>query len=212
MTPRPFLTPVPVADLPEYPIRSDVRLNNWFFRWEARRWLNSEMFLTADPEVGYAYLNLIFIAQDQAPIGTLPTDRKILARLLRLTTEAFEALCLRRPSPLAHWSECVTDRGEVRLQHDFVRETLLEQLAERERRAAASSADSARKRLDRLRQAMAARGFDKAVIADQVLVERLDRWMDENHKGNRTPEAYDRAFAHAARQQWFAGNGAKLLK
>lgn len=208
MTPRPFLTPVPAADLPEYPIRSDVRLNNWFFRWEPRRWLGSEMFLTADPEVGYAYLNLIFIAQDQSPIGTLPTDRKLLARLLRMTTEAFEALCMRRPSPLAHWSECVTDRGEIRLQHDFVRETLLEQLAERERREAATSADAERKRLDRLRQAMAKAAFDKAVLADEVLLKRLDEWLNDNVKGNRTQEAYDRAFLHGARQKWFVPRGA----
>jgi hypothetical protein len=201
--PRALLTPLP-EDMPEYPIRSDVRLNNWFFRWEARRWLNSEMRLTADPEVGYAYLNLIFIAQDQSPIGTLPLDRRLLARLLLMPVDGFEALCRRDPSPLQHWQPCVTDAGEVRLMHRFVRDTLLEQIAEREKRDAVSTADAERKRLDRLRLAMERAGFDKAVMADEVLVRRLDTWLSDNVKGNRTPEAYDRAFLHGARAKWMA--------
>lgn len=193
------------ADDPaEYPIPSDTRLNNWFFRWEARRWLNSEMYLTAAPEVGYAYLNLIFIAQDQTPIGTLPVDRRLIARLLRMSTDAFDDLCRRDPSPLAHWVPCVTDRGERRLMHHFVVQTLSEQIADRERRDAANSADAERKRLARLRQAMQLAGFDKAVIADDMLVQRLDQWLTENVKGNRNAEAYDRAFLHGARQKWFA--------
>lgn len=208
MSQRRFLAPVPDADLPEYPIRSDQRLNNWFFRWEARRWLNSEVYLTADPEVGYAYLNLIFIAQDQTPIGTLPTDPRLIARLLRLSTEAFEALCRRDPSPLAHWSPCVTDRGEVRLMHDFVRATLLEQIEDRERREAATTADAERKRLDRLRGAMGRQGFAKEVMGDEVLLRRLDAWLNDNVKGNRTQEAYERAFMHAARAKWFVRAGA----
>lgn len=203
MMARPVLSLVEPGDLPEYPIQSDVRLNNWFFRWEARRWLNSEMYLTADPEVGYHYLNLIFIAQDQAPIGTLPDDRRLIARLLRLPLEVFEGLCRRDPSPLQHWERCVTDRGEVRLMHGFVRDTLLEQISERERREAAISADAERKRLGRLAQAMRAEGFDKAVIGDEVLLRRLDGWLNENVKGNRTREAYERAFLHGARAKWF---------
>lgn len=203
MTAPSYLSVIDQDDLPEYPVASDVRLNNWFFRWEARRWLNSEMYLTAAPEVGYAYLNLIFIAQDQTPIGTLPVDRRLIARLLRVPTETFEDMCVRRPSPLEHWSPCVTDRGEIRLMHHFVTQTLLEQLADRERREAASSADAERKRLDRLRGAMRAEGFDKSVIADEVLLQRLDVWLQEHVKGNRTKEAYDRAFMHAARHKWF---------
>lgn len=208
MTAKPVFSLVEPDELPAYPVASDVRLNNWFFRWEARRWLNSEMYLTAAPEVGYAYLNLIFIAQDQTPIGTLPVDRRLIARLLRVQTEVFEDLCRREPSPLSHWSPCVTDRGEVRLMHHFVTQTLLEQLADRERREAATSADAERKRLDRLRQAMAAAGFDKAVIADDVLLGRLDDWLCEHVKGNRTKEAYDRAFMHAARQKWLVPRAA----
>ena len=208
MMAKPALTVVDTSDLPSYPVASDVRLNNWFFRWEARRWLNSEMHLTAAPEVGYAYLNLIFLAQDQTPIGTLPVDRRLIARLLRVPTEVFEDLCRRDPSPLAHWEPCVTDRGEVRLMHRFVTQTLLEQLVDRERREAATSADAERKRLDRLRDAMTAAGFDKVVIADTVLVGRLDDWLCEHVKGNRTKEAYERAFMHAARQKWLVPRAA----
>lgn len=212
MTARaPILSAVPDADLPIYPIGSDERLNNWFFRFESVRWWNSEMCLSADPEVGYAYLNLIFIAQDQTPKGTLPTDRRLLARLLRMPVEVFEGLCRRTPSPLNHWVPCETDRGEVRLMHHVVMETLLEQIHDRERRDAATSADGARKRLDRLRAAMQRAGFDRAVIEDAALVNRLDSWLTENHKGNRNVPAYDRAFAHAARNKWFAQRGGKPL-
>lgn len=204
MTTKPVFHLIDAGELPVYPVASDVRLNNWFFRWEARRWLNSEMYLTGAPEVRDAYLSLIFIAQDQTPIGTLPVERRLLARLLHKTVQDFDDLCRRDPSPLKHWSECVTDRGEVRLMHHFVTQTLLEQLADRERREAATTADAERKRLDRLRHAMTAAGFDKAVIADEVLLGRLDDWLCEHVKGNRTREAYERAFMHGARQKWFA--------
>ena len=199
---------VPDDDVPDYPIPSDARLNNWFLRFETRRWLGSAMRLTADPEVGYAYLNLIFISSDQAPMGTLPRDPRQLARLLTMPADQFEGLLRRQPSPLQHWVPCRTDRGEVRLMHPFVRDTLLEQIADREARAGRASADAARKRLDRLREAMARAGFTKAVIADQVLVERIDGWLNDNHKGNRTQEAYNAAFLHAVQRKWFAPAGA----
>jgi hypothetical protein len=208
---KPTLTAVPDADLPLYPIGSDERLNNWFFRFESGRWLNSEMYLTADPEVGFAYLNLIFISQDQTPKGTLPTDKVILARLLRIPSEQFAALCRRTPSPLTHWTPCETDRGEVRLMHRVVTETLLEQIHDRERREAATSADGTRKRLDRLRASMQAARFPKAAVDDDVLVKRLDQWLSENHKGNRTAQAYDRAFSHAMRSKWLANIGGNPL-
>lgn len=208
MTAKPVFSVIEPGELPLYPVASDVRLNNWFFRWEARRWLNSEMYLTAAPEVGYAYLNLIFIAQDQTPVGTLPMDRRLVARLLRVSIEVFEDLCRREPSPLAHWAPCVTDRGEVRLMHHFVTQTLQEQVVDRERREAATSADAERKRLDRLRQAMVTAGFDKTVIADEVLLARLDDWLCEHVKGNRTKEAYERAFMHGARAKWFVPHAA----
>lgn len=194
------------GDLPEYPIQSDFRLNNWFLRWESGRWLNSRTYLDADPEVGYAYLNLIFISQEQFPIGTLPADRRHLAKLLHVPVDVFEALTRRDPSPLMHWEPCVTDRGEVRLMHPVVRDMLLDQIADREKREERISADAERKRFDRLRQAMLASGFDKAVVSDDVLLRRLDQWLNENEKGNRTKRAYDRAFMFAARQKWFASH------
>lgn len=200
----PHLAPVDAAALETYPLATEDRINNWFLRWEFGRWLNSEMYLEADPEVGYAYLNLIFVSQLQFPVGTLPTDRRLLAKLLKMDVDQFERLCRREPSPLRHWRPCVTDRGEVRLMHPTVLGTILEQTAERERRAAHNTAEAERKRLDRIVKAMAEAGFDLAVRTDEVLVKRIDQWMTDAIKGRRDKDAYDRAFLRAARQRWMA--------
>lgn len=204
---------VDAAALPAYPIGSDTRINNWFFRWETRRWLNSEVFLKADPDVGYCYLNLIFISQDQVPIGTLPDDRWLLAKLLRLDRDRFDGLCARDPSPLQHWRRCVSDQGEVRLMHPFVTATLEDQLADRDRRDAAVSRDAERQRIRRLREAMPQAGFSASEAADDELVDRLDRWLAETVKsGRRTPAVYERAYAMAVRQKWVMVSGGNALK
>lgn len=192
--------------LPEYPLGRDVRLpGQYFLKFETMRWLNSEMYLTGDPEVRSHYLDLIFISQHQIPIGTLPVAPALQARLCRVDLAHWQALVKREPSPLHHWTLCLCDGGEVRLMHPVVLETLEDQLRRREKAEVARGEDAVRKRLARLRANMAEVGFDKSVIADGVLVERLDAWLGANHRGQRRQDAYDRAYTFAKREGWFAG-------
>lgn len=194
------------GDLPDYPIGSDERLNNWFMQFDIDRWLGSRMRLLATLAVRAVYLDLLFEAQRQNPVGTLPVDRRMLARLAQLSSDEFEALCRHDPSPLHHWAPCRTDRGEVRLAHPVVTDMLLAQLAGREARQARASADAERKRIARLRAAMAAHGIHEGVCRDDVLVQRIDRWLCERFpNGRRTITQYEAAFIHAAQKGWFDG-------
>lgn len=91
MSPSPnFLRPVDMGDLPEYPLSCDDRLDSHFFMaWERRRWLASDMRLNATPECRALFFDLINIAYDNSPVGTLPMDQNILAKLLMIDPRHF---------------------------------------------------------------------------------------------------------------------------
>lgn len=194
-----------VCDLPEYPLGRDARLpGNWFMKWDTARWLNSAMFLSCDRDVGFVFLNLIFVAQHQTPIGTLPVAPSLLAALARCSVQEWERFMRRDPTPLHGWSRCRCDGGEVRLWHPVVLQGIEDQLARREARDLERAAGAVSKRLARLRERMGAAGMPPRAIRDDVLVERMDAWLVEHHRGRRHQDAYDRVFAVAAREGWFA--------
>lgn len=191
------------ADLEEYPIGREVRLQGqYFLKFETSRYLHSTMALTGSPEVRCCYLELIFHSQHQTPIGTLPADPLVQARLLRVDPAHWTSLCRMQPSPLHHWRPCMSE-GEVRLMHPVVLDTVIDQLQRREAAELRRGDDAVRKRIARLRERMQAAGFDKAVIGDDVLVERMDHWLAENVRGQRRQDAYDRVFRVAAAEGWF---------
>ena len=103
------------GELPEYPLSADERLDShYFMAWERRRWLNSDMRLKGTAECRCYYFDLINIAYDQSPVGTLPLDRAVLAKLCHVDQSHFEALCRLDYGPLHRWTPCLCD-GEVRL-------------------------------------------------------------------------------------------------
>ena len=82
------LQPIGAGDLFEYPIPSTERLHQHFFMpWHYRRWMASDFRNSADLDVRAVAIDLFCAAQDQAPVGTLPADEMLLARLVDLTLD-----------------------------------------------------------------------------------------------------------------------------
>lgn len=169
------LPPVSIDDLPEYPLTVEDRLDShYFMTWERRRWLNSEMRLRGTPECRAYFFDLINISYDQAPLGTLPDDLDLLAKLLLVDPAHFKQLCKLDFGPLHKWTR-VRCEGEVRLMHGMVLRSLQEAVARREDNRAKNDAANAAKRLQRLRVTVA--GYSKDLAANDAAVRWIDEWM-----------------------------------
>jgi len=121
--------------LPEYPVDRDERLEGHYFtKFWHDRWLNSQMHLTASLEVQACALNLFFLSQKQTPVGTLPDDETILAKMLRIDLVLWRDLRARQITPLHGWSPCRCG-DEMRLAHPVVPVIILDDLSEAQRRA-----------------------------------------------------------------------------
>jgi len=182
-------------ELPVYPVDRDERLEGHYFtKFWHDRWLNSQLHLTATLEVQACALNLFFLSQKQTPVGTLPDDDAILAKLLRID--------------LALWRDLRTRRI---LNHPVVTEVVLDAIARREARETSNSQKAVYQRLRRLREALGGLGCSKAVLANDLLIERLDEWLLHHCHGRRTHSAYGRALQHAAADGWFAKGGNRRI-
>lgn len=203
---------VEAGALPDYPAELiDARMTSDYFTvfWHDR-WLNSELCLTARMDVQGAALNLFFIARKQNPIGSLPVSDTMLAKLLRIDLEYWQELCGRPITPLHHWQKYRAD-DKIIYGHPVVIEVALDALNRREAREIENSEKARYQRLRRLREALADLGCSKAVVADDVLIERMDEWLAEHHRGQRRRQAYERALEHAARAGWFNERGRNRL-
>lgn len=197
------LQPVPAEGLPIYPIPRHERLDgNSFVKWQHLRWLASDMHLMATFEVKGMVRDLFDLAQTQSPPGTLPADRNQIARLLRCEPLHFEGLCRQTYGPMRGWHPCVTDDGEVRLFHAVVLEQVRDAFDRREAKALANNAKAVAARRDRLVTALRAMGCEAEMLADDVLMDRLNGWLDINWKRRRDTMAYQKALDHAAREGW----------
>ena len=175
------------GDLPLYPVATELRLTGHFFtRWEHDRWLYSELRLTASPAVRGVALDLFFLAQKQAPVGTLPDDDAQLAALLLLKPAEWAVLKGETPSPLHKWVRCQTDRGERRLMHPVVLEAVQATIGRRAEAAQARDADNERKRLAKLADMIPKAGGTQAMARDGALLEWADAWLRKNCRGYRT--------------------------
>lgn len=185
---------------PDYPFGGDNLLPGaHFVKWEFGRWLTSDMWLHAEPEVGYAYLALIFKSQLSRPVGTIPADAEGQVALLenKWSLPRWRALLRCDPSPLHGWRRYRCDGGGIRLGHQVVIDMIHDQLARRDQTAVRREGEAHRKRIDRIRAAFAERGISQAVLRDQTLMERIDGWITENCRGRRDFRAYDRALMAA---------------
>lgn len=191
MTALPHLAAVEVGDLDEYPLGPDDRLDqHWFMAWERRRWLNSEMRLKATPECRAIYFDLICVSYEQSPIGTLPDDPELLAKLALVEQSHLVALCRMPLGPLHRWQRCLCG-DEVRLFHPFVLKTIMEAISRKADNRARMEAANTHKRLQRLRSTVA--GFHADLAKNDAAVKWMDQWLQEQGCGYRSAEWVERA-------------------
>jgi hypothetical protein len=194
---------VTTDSLPIYPIDRAERLDGHsFVKWQTARWLSSRTWKLAGWEVQGMLRGLFDLCQTESPIGTLPDDDEELAVMLRVTPARVRELRAMEMGPLRNWSRCLCG-GVVRLAHPVVTETILDALERRSMAQLSKEQKAVAVRMERLRKALLAQGVDKAVVADDVLITRMDEWIEGTHKGNRTAAVYRSAILHAAQSRWF---------
>lgn len=183
---KPGLRAVEDATLEDYPDQlCDAALaTDYFTKFWHDRWLSSRLHLTASLEVQGAALNLFFLARKQTPIGSLPVDQRLLARLLRVSDREWEGLMAQDITPLHQWREYAHD-GTVVLGHPVVIEVSLDALDRREARRLANDDKAVRERRRRLQVTMREAGVSEPAIKDWSLVCWLDEWLCANHHGQR---------------------------
>lgn len=197
------------AGLPDYPWPRDFRLpTHFFFPWHHARWLNSRMHLVASYEAQGVALALYCLAQMQAPIGTLPDDDELLARMLRLDLARWRELRRAEHGPMTGWYR-VNCEGEVRWAHPVVIEVLDDIASRRERREQSKDARARDRRIDRMRHALSGMGVSDAVLSDRAVLEEIETYLSATHHGNRTVATYTRALRWAADQGILNGGGAR---
>lgn len=188
--------------LEQYPIGREDRLDaHSFIKWWHHRWKSSRTFKLASWEAQGMARALFDMSWDESPVGTLPDDDAELAVMLR--TDARRVAELRRVEfgPFRGWRRCLSG-DEVRLMHPVILEQVRDALARRDLREVSGEDAAGRKRLERLRAALAERGFGNAELADAVLLQRMEDWLAQNWKRNRTKDAYDQVVATARKLGW----------
>lgn len=190
------LRPVGAGDIPDYPISREERLESHFFvEFHHNRWLSSSFRLLADPDVRAYGFDLFMVAQNEAPVGTLPTDERLLARLLGLDLATWQGLLKREISPMHKW-HLVNCEGEVRWAHPVVTEFAVKALGRRRQHLEASEAARERKRFERLKLQIIKVGGSSRMAADESVLARLDQWFLEEHAGRNRTEALVREGLH----------------
>jgi len=194
MTPN--ANPLQVVDagsLPEYPIPRDQRLpTHYFFPLQFNRWLNSGLHLKGSYEVQGVAIALFCLAQNQSPVGTLPHDDVLLARLLRIEESKWRDLCRASVSPLHGWELCHAE-GEVRWMHHVVLEVIEDALARREARSLSAQSRAREKRIERMVKAFRDMKAPEALLQDTVALEAIEDYLAQTCRGNRTMAVYTRA-------------------
>jgi hypothetical protein len=206
MTGRASLAPVAADDLPVYPLTIDDRLDShsWVV-WERRRWLNSGMRLRGTPECRALYLDLIWIAFDQSPMGTLPDDDAMLAKILMVELGYFQQLRVLEYGPLHNWTRCLCG-DEVRLMHPVVLATVQEAVSRREDNRARNEAANLKKRLQRLRSNI--QTYAPEIAKDDGAVLWIDGWLTDQGCTWRSAEWHQRgltAWVDHMRRRGMAG-------
>lgn len=195
------------SDVRPYPDElCDPQLTADFFtKFWHDRWLGSRLHLTGDLAVQGAALNLFFYSRKQVPVGSLPREEAMLARLLRVDLQVWRGLMAQSPNPLHNWS--LYSYGEtVVYGHEVVIEVLRDALSRREERQRSNDEKAVRQRRFRLVEVMRGMQCVEAMWTDDILVARLDDWLVENHRGQRRMPQFEasvrRALAHATQIGW----------
>jgi len=175
-----------VDDLKQYPIPKGERLEaHSFFAFHYDRFLNSSLYLLGDWDVKGVALALWCKAQDQDPVGTLPTDRRLIAALINMTTDDFDKLCKREFSPLHNWVHCLVG-NETRLMHPTVTEVAQNAFDQKYKGKDRATADQERQRIKRLKASVKGLVGERMAL-QEMFIGQLDKWLEEAYpSGNRT--------------------------
>lgn len=172
------------GELFDYPIPSTERLeSHYFITLHYRRWLKSDFRNLADLDVRAVGFDLFCEAQDEAPVGTLPIDERLLAKLAGVTLEDWRRLCDRPITPLYGWQECRCDNGHMRLYHKVVLEMAKEALGMREDHLERRAADRERKRLKDLPAQIVRAGGGTRMGEDTAFCLQFDQFLLDNFEG-----------------------------
>lgn len=181
-------------DLPEYPISAEDRLDAHFFvPWNLKRWRKSVFRNLAEPEVGWFGFLLFCESHDETPIGTLPTDDRLLAKALGISVDRWQELCRRDISPLHNWYRVMCDNGEIRLAHPVVTEVALEAMKSSRKNRAERDERRRAKRVKDLREMIETRIRAVQLLRDPTFVDRFNDWLEDRYPDSQRREAFIRA-------------------
>lgn len=171
---------VDAEDVFDYPIPSSERLesHSWF-PLHFRRWLKSEFRNLADPDVRSAAIDLFCQAQDEAPVGTLPMDERLLAKLAGLTLEEWRRLADKTIGPLYGWEMCRCDNGQARFYHQTILDVTKEKLGMREDHLEKMEAERERKRLKALPEKIVRAGGSTRMAEDAAFILQFDQFIED---------------------------------
>lgn len=190
---------VDASSLFEYPIQKGERLDtHHFMPWKFDWWLHSELRLRAEKDVRAVAFDLFCIAQKEDPVGTLPTDDLLLARLTGETLEEWQRLMKRPITPLHKWKQCQCSNGEIRLYHETVLKIAKEALGLRDDKLAKLEADRDRKRILALPDLMARAGAPRGMIENDIKIAQFDQFLIDNYSGKQRRVA----FVRQALEEW----------
>lgn len=183
---RARLRSVDVTELPEYPpeLGNPAAATDHFTKFAHDRWLSSRLHLTASLEVQATALNMFFYARKQIPVGSLPCDQRLLARLLRVSEAQWHQMMDQEVTPLHGWREYGYEGGLV-LGHPVVIEVALDALDRREARKLANDEKAVYERRRRLIGTLKQCGVSDAAAGDWPLVCWIDDWLVAHHHGQR---------------------------
>jgi len=176
------------SERPEYPIGHKVRLDSHFFvEWQFNRVLNSRLRLLAEPEVRAIAYELMWVSQNQSPVGTLPTDERELAALAGVDLQKWHNLCKLDISPLYNWREYRCDNKEVRYGHPVVVEMAEKAIGLKAKNAQDRELGRERKRLMALPDKVVRAGGHSEMAQNDAYISQLDQILLESFEGqNRT--------------------------
>lgn len=178
------LRPVEVEELPIYPISAETRLNShWFIAFNHGEYQGSEFRNLATADVRGVALDLLCAAQDQTPIGTLPVNEQILAKLVKESLDVWRELAAKPVSPLYEWRRCRCDTGEIRLYNPRLLKVTLEAVSGRSKHLEGLEADRERKRLGDLPGKILRAGGSERMAQDTAYVMQLDQFLLDNFAG-----------------------------
>lgn len=199
---QPGLQIIDTADLPEYPISAECRLDSHYYMpFNHARYNRSDFRRKAyrDPEVGFFGMELFFKSHGETPLGTLPTDDESLAFLLGLPLDRWLSLKDRPFSPLYNWRPVRCDNGDIRLAHPVVQEVMEAALRGHQEHIASNESKAVYARRKRLVDALRDCGCGDDLCRDDYAVAWLDDWLLENHLGQRRMPQLQHSIARALR-------------